>query len=48
MSLSFIPKKGKTMEHKQENEELNFDEIQEVESHVDHEWEVGVGCSTPF
>lgn len=36
------------MEHKQEVEELNFDEIQEVESHVDHAWEVGVGCSTPF
>ncbi|GMM83249.1 hypothetical protein [Pseudoalteromonas sp. MTN2-4] len=30
------------------NEELKLDEIQEVESHVDHDWEVGVGCTTPF
>ncbi|CAD2223031.1 hypothetical protein P3J6_10015 [Pseudoalteromonas sp. 3J6] len=30
------------------NEELQLDEIQEVESHVDHDWEIGVGCSTPF
>lgn len=33
----------------QENkEELNFDEIHEVDSHVDHDWEVWVGCGTPF
>jgi len=32
----------------EKNEELILDEIQEVESHVDNEYNFGIGCSTPF
>jgi len=31
-----------------EIQELELAEIQELESRVEHAWEIGIGCSTPF
>ena len=31
--------------------EIDLDQIaqiEEVDAHVDHAWEIGIGCSTPF